>query len=122
MNNIDYSKIDEKCIPLVKLFNHLGLETRLCCQGHDNDKSNRFYVSFENSVKGEQIIELLMNFENKYNSSPFQGKFSKWHRKIKGKIESNWFYTLDTGNFRLNQIGAQRDYILMSEYYNFKLA
>lgn len=105
---INYNDIDEKCIPMVKFFNSVGLTTKYSCQGHDSTNA-RFYIMFEESVCDENIIDFLTKFGNKYDHTPFVGMFQKWTRKISGVIQGNWSYSVCFGDYKINQRFAQLD-------------
>lgn len=55
-----------------------------------------FEIMFEDYVTDEQIIDFLNQYANKYNHSPFIGKFVKWYRRMSGNITSNWIYAVNT--------------------------
>lgn len=85
--NIDYNLIDEKCIPLVKFFNSIGLETQFSCSGHEENDNGVFHIMFSEKVTDKDIENLIIKYSNKYNHSPFLGKFMKWVRKLSGEIK-----------------------------------
>lgn len=87
-------EIDNNCVPLVKHFNKIGLDTKFCCEGHN--KYENFEIMFEDYITDEQMVDFLNQYANKYNHSPFLGKFVKWYRRMSGKIVSNWIYAVDT--------------------------
>lgn len=85
-------EIDEKCVPLVNYFNSVGLDTKFCCEGH---KANEpFFIMFEDYITTEKIVNFINEYSNKYDHSPFMGKFVMWARKINDKIVYNWEYLL----------------------------
>lgn len=86
-------EIDDSCVPLVKHFNKIGLDTKYCCEGHN--KYENFEIMFEDYVTDEQMFNFLNQYANKYNHTPFLGKFVKWARRMSGKIISNWIYAVD---------------------------
>ena len=118
MDKIDYSQIEEKCIPLVKFFNSIGLKTKYCCEGHEHSPNSKFFIIFDKSISDEKFINFIEKFSNKYNHSPFRGSFSKWYRKTSGKIVYNWQYTVTFDNYELNQSFAKIDYELFISKYN----
>ncbi|QDY27049.1 hypothetical protein [Clostridium botulinum] len=87
-------EIDDKCVPLVKYFNEIGLDTKYCCQGH-NDYEN-FNIMFEEYITDEQMINFISEYSTKHKHSPFLGKFVKWYRKMSGEIVCNWMYIVNT--------------------------
>ena len=86
--------IDKCCVPLVKFFNENGLDTKFCCEGHH--KYENFEIMFEDYITDEQIFDFLNEYANKYDHSPFIGKFVKWSRRMSGCIASSWLYAVDT--------------------------
>jgi len=112
---INYDEIDIECIPMVKLFNNIGLTTKFSCQGHNNILQNSFQIIFADSVNDSNIIEFVNKFDNIYTHSPFHGKFLKWMRKMNGEIVSNWTYEISYGNFKTNIKLSKIDYDLFKE-------
>lgn len=61
MKQIDYEKLDPKCVDLVKYFNENGLRTFMCCQGHpereypENLSMSMFWIEFHWSVSERAI-------------------------------------------------------------------
>lgn len=98
--------IDDKCYPMVKLFNEKGLTTKYSCEGHNG---NNFSIIFDQEVKDEQIEALLIKHLNKFNHSNLVGKFTKWCRPINGEIKYSWMYSAPTASF------AERDYKILTE-------
>lgn len=82
-------QIDIPCVEMVKFFNSIGMKTQFCCQG---DKLNKFHIIFDKSVSDESMTYFISEYSNKYDNSPFLGRFSKWCRKMSGKIVCNWIY------------------------------
>lgn len=113
--NINYDEIDEKCRPMVKLFNDIGLTTKFSCQGHNNILQNSFQIIFADYIGDKDIIDFLDKFQNAYTHSPFQGKFLKWMRKMNGEIVTNWTYEISYGNYKTNIKLAKIDYDLIKE-------
>lgn len=113
------SEIDPLCIPLVRLFNDIGLKTVYSCQGHKNkkDKENfKFWIMFDNTIEDEDIISFLqkMTTPSKYYPSlttTLAGNFYKWIR-IAGENELliNWMYECDYRKVRTNQKVAAADF------------
>lgn len=99
-------KIDNKCVPLVKYFNSIGLDTKYCCEGHNPNEP--FTIMFEDYVTDEKIFSFIKQFSNKYDHTPFVGKFVKWARKMGGEIALNWVYIANT------QECAEIDYLRMN--------
>lgn len=89
-------EIDELCIPLVEFFNSVKLHTKFCCEGHKD--SENFHIMFEDCVGDDAIIEFIESYSNKYDHTPFLGRFYKWYRKMSGKIVSNWMYVAEDRN------------------------
>lgn len=92
--NNEWVQIDIPCVPIVLLFNRIGMRTQFSCQGDNN--LEHFEIIFDKEVKDETIIEFLEKFENHYTHSPFLGRFLKWTRKMNGRIVSNWTYSCPT--------------------------
>ena len=82
---IDYKNINEICVPMVKYFNSIGLNTKYSCQGHD-DLNHIFFIQFKDSVSDEDIENFLSHYENNYGNNPFNGRFNKWMRKCNGRV------------------------------------
>lgn len=116
-NVINYDEIDEKCIPMVRFFNDIGLKTKFSCQGHDDLANNSFYVMFDESIGSSDIMDFLLRFENNYTHSPFAGRFFKWMRKMNGAIVSNWEYRVSYGQSLTNQVMAKLDLDIMVDQY-----
>jgi len=110
MEEINYTQIDEKCIPMVKFFNTVELFTKFSCQGHDDRFGNQFWIMFSIEVTDLDILIFIDKYSNKYDHSPFAGKFVKWMRKIDNKIVSNWMYEIAYGSCMINQQFAENDY------------
>ncbi|WP_458459284.1 hypothetical protein [Pseudobutyrivibrio sp.] len=102
MKEIDYSKLDEACIPLVRYFNSIGLETKMCCQGHDNPFQSLFWIEFSKNVSIKDIKNFIDNHSYKiYNPKTkrigkselmcgwfcLRGLYNRWHY-IAGSIEA----------------------------------
>lgn len=83
--------IDEKCVDLVNYFNSIGLDTRFCCEGHN--EVDTFHIMFEDYISDEKIINFINRYSSKYDHTPFCGRFQKWCRKMSGNIVFNWEYT-----------------------------
>ncbi len=90
---IDYTIIDEKCIPSVKLFNSVGLKTLFSCQGHK--PSDDFCIIFDDSVTDEDVREFLIKVDNV--TGHIMGGFYRWERCHEGVILSNWQYKFNLG-------------------------
>ena len=108
--NIPYNEIDALCVPLVRLFNEIGLETEFSCQGHDNNIRNQFYIMFSQKVSNVKIEEFLKSISDNSTHTPLVGKFVKWARKSKGELIETWVYILDYGNPEINHKFAEEDY------------
>ena len=116
--DINYNEIDEKCIPMVKFFNDIGLHTKFSCQGHNNTKMNDYYIMFDESITDDDINVFLTKCSNNMDHTPFIGKFIKWARKMNdGIIHSNWMYITDYGRCDLNHIAAEQDLCYMRDAY-----
>lgn len=98
--------IDDKCYPMVKLFNELGLTTRYSCEGHG---STEFSIIFDQDVTDIQIENLLLKHLTALKHSSLIGKFTKWCRPINGEIKYSWMYSAPTAYF------AQRDYQILTQ-------
>lgn len=96
--------IDDKCYPLVKLFNDMGLPTRHSCEGHG---IYEFSIIFEDEVTDKQIEDLLLKYINKYGHSHIYGKFQKWCRVMNNKIKYSWMYIAPSVDY------ANRDYKIL---------
>lgn len=115
MSEIDYTQIDEKCIPIVKYFNSIGLITKFSCQGHNNHSHNSFSIMFDDSIGDEIIYQYIEKYSNAYNHTPFCGKFTKWVRKVGTCIVANWNYSVDYGECKFNQRLADNDMVKMKQ-------
>lgn len=103
--DISYGDMDEKIIPLVELFNKIGLKTEFSCEGHPGYGRHIASVTFDESVKDEDIIELI----ELTKGIALYGRFYKWYRPVAeltksgftGKfiVESNWVYRSDISTF-----------------------
>lgn len=110
-----YNEIDKKCIPLVKLFNDVGLTTQFSCQGHDNKLNNTFQIIFEDFITDDDIFNFLNMFDN-LDHTPLLGNFYKWMRRRDDEIVSNWIYQIDNGKYKMNQKCANEDLEVMKKY------
>jgi hypothetical protein len=54
--------MDQSVIPLVNYFNSQGLKTKMSCEGHNKTNMSMFWISFDNSITEQDII----NFQNKH--------------------------------------------------------
>lgn len=99
-------EIDVNCIPLIQLFNEIGLDTKICCEGHLPNEN--FNIMFEDYITDEKITSFLEKHSNIYDHSPFCGKFMKWCRKMSGNIVCNWMYIAE------KKLYAYRDYKTIS--------
>lgn len=99
-------QIDRACVPLVKYFNEIGLDTKHCCEGHKIGEN--FYIMFEDYIEDEKVIQFLDKYSNKYDHSPFCGKFLKWYRKLNGEIVNNWTYIAENKSYANMDIGKMR--------------
>lgn len=106
---INYNEIDEKCIPMVKFFNSIGLTTKFSCQGHDNIKENEFQIMFEDTVTDDDIYEFLLECSAGRDHTPLVGSFYKWARKMGDSIHVNWMYVIPYGQHDMNQKYAYDD-------------
>jgi len=102
---IDYNEIDEGCIPMVKLFNRIGLTTEFCCQGHK--ENDGFYVIFDKTVKDQDIVNFLNSIKNQ---SYIVGSLYKWARRIGDEIWFNWKYEVKYFDYLKNKSLADVDY------------
>lgn len=113
---IDYEEIDPLCIPMVKFFNAIGLETEFSCQGHDTDLNNSFEILFSSRVQDCDIFDFLERFKNKQKIyTPLIGRFLKWMRKVEGEIVLNWVYSISFSSPLDNQKFAKDDLNTMKE-------
>ena len=99
-------QIDNKCVPLVKYFNDIGLDTKFSCEGYYI--SSPFQIIFEDYIADEKIFSFIEQFSNKCDHTPFVGKFVKWVRTLNGEIICNWVYIANT------QKHAEIDYVRMN--------
>ena len=106
---INYEEIDVECREMVKFFNENELITKFSCQGHNNKDQNQFYIMFSNYIADEDISKFIGKYSDKYNHSPFIGKFVKWIRKMDGDIVRNWMYSVSYGDYEVNQKYAKFD-------------
>ena len=81
--------IDVECVKMVQLFNNIGLTTKFSCKG---DGFGDYEIMFADDITDEDIIKFLSKLSNKYDHSPFCGRFMKWGRKMSGNIKFNWVY------------------------------
>lgn len=127
MKEINYDEIDKLCIPLVKLFNKIGLRTKFSCQGHD-EFDRTFYIMFHESVKDAQIYRLNKLCAKKrikemkyYGDFWNYGKFLKWVRYTeRGYRMTNWIYQIDFPDYKYNHEVAKNAYILLTRILNIK--
>ena len=138
---IDYDKLDPLCVPMVKLFNALGLSTLSSCQGHSKKVlgSSDYRIIFTEDVTDEMMDNFINRVETGLSKvtdhkgnlvHTLNGWFSK-HVKIfnsvkrSGYIERygekllrpNWFYQI-TGNLvKLNQSNAHEDFDILNQIF-----
>ena len=62
-------------IPLVKYFNEVGLPTCMSCQGHNDTNMSMFWIEFDKSVTGENIIDFQCRHTNEYGGFCCNGRF-----------------------------------------------
>ena len=101
--------LDEEVKEHLYFFNEIGLTTKFSCCGHDNFSRNSFEIMFADNLDDDLFIDFLLKLSNKYDHSPLIGKFVKWYRKLDGKIVSNWMYSVEFGEYELNQMFANKD-------------
>lgn len=121
------SEIDPLCIPMVNLFNKIGLKTEYSCQGHKNkeDKENfKFWIMFDSTVDDEDIVSFLQKMTTPSKDYPsltttLAGNFYKWVR-IAGENELlvNWMYECDYRKVKTNQDVAASDFKRMVKILN----
>lgn len=117
-NNV-LSEIDPLCVPMVELFNNIGLKTIYSCQGHKNkeDRENfKFWIMFDNTVDDDDVVSFLQKMTTKSKNYPsltttLAGNFYKWVR-IAGKNELliNWMYECDYRKVKTNHEVAASDF------------
>lgn len=121
------SEIDPLCIPMVKLFNYVGLKTIYSCQGHKNkhDKQNfKFWIMFDETIEDNDIVSFLQKMTTPSEYFPslnttIAGNFYKWARATsEGKIISNWMYVCDYRGIKTNQFVAVTDFKRMVKIIN----
>lgn len=121
------SEIDPLCIPMVKLFNYIGLKTIYSCQGHKNkyDKQNfKFWIMFDKTVDDNDIMSFLQKMTIPSEDFPplnttIAGNFYKWMRATsENEIISNWMYVCDYKKIKTNQSIAATDFKRMIEIIN----
>ena len=61
-------KMDKYVIPLVEYFNNNSLKTWMSCQGHNTTNKSMYWISFNESITEQDII----NFQMKHLQKPFQ--------------------------------------------------
>ena len=126
-DQINYSQLDPKCIPLVKFFNAIGLKTIMCCEGHSNRSVHKFWIEFSKEITDEDIY----NFMEKVNPTYYSCKKSEeqligqFHKIAYGKDSSgifrtNWKYIVDfDGHYEMNQKLALRDLDIFKKAFPF---
>lgn len=75
MKSYDETKLDPEVIPLVRYFNQVGLPTSMSCQGHNDTNMSMFWIEFDKSVTGEDIIDFQRKHTNKYGGFCCNGRF-----------------------------------------------
>ena len=101
---INYQLIDKKSLPLVKYFNSQGLKTCMSCEGHNKTNMSMFWISFENSITEEDII----NFQKKHLKTQYKtfsscGRFAQRLYIGGPTIVKQWYY------FAANPKAAEED-------------
>lgn len=104
---IDYEEIDILCIPMVKFFNDVGLETEFSCEGHSGKFINNFQITFSGGVTDKDIQLFLSKLSRSH--TPLLGRFLKWTRKIDGHFVSNWEYLLGYDDETINHTFSRAD-------------
>lgn len=118
-NNI----IEEKCRPLVLLFNSIGFKTEFCCQGHND--GNVFYISFKEGVSDININKfkniLLENNINLNGSIQIVNRgIAGWEYFInKPTLEENWKSAEE--DFNKIKFIAEKNDLYFDSNYNIKM-
>lgn len=125
MENINYDELDPKCVEFVKYFNSIGLETAMCCHGHNNTNMHKYWISFSKKVTDKDIMDFINSFPrplySKRDGKQIMGKFIKinFGMSLKNEDLSRWRYEADfSGNYRANQKLAQSDLDIFKKYVN----
>ena len=98
--------IDDECVDFVLFFNRIGLKTKFSCCGHG---LSEFSIMFTKDVTDKQIEDFILKYRSDSEFTPFIGTFSKWLRKLNGKLQYNWVYACPTIEF------AKADYVVFRE-------
>lgn len=121
--DINYKELDEECIDFVKYFNKVGLETAMCCQGHNSNNMHKYWISFTKNIKDEDISNFINKFPRPFyarrDGKQVLGKFIKinFGLSIEGEDLSRWRYELDMAtNCLENQRLAKRDLEIFKKY------
>ena len=75
MKNYNENQLDPEVLPLVSYFNSVGLPTVMSCQGHNKTNMSMFWIQFDRSVTGEDIIEFQRKHINEYGCFCCNGRF-----------------------------------------------
>lgn len=106
-------EIDSMCIEFCRFFNSVGLETSMCCEGHNNKNLYSYWISFSKNVKDEDIANFISNFEQPYYAkNKVKGKFIKINFGFKdnGEIDESWRYICNNyTDYKMNQYYAMED-------------
>lgn len=85
--------MDKAVIPLVKYFNLNGLKTCMSCQGHNKTNMSMFWISFDNDIQEEDIINFQRKHLNKqYNTFSSCGRFAQRLYIGGSTIVKQWCY------------------------------
>ncbi len=74
---IDYSKLDPKCVEMVKFFNSHGLPTDMSCQGHDTTEQSLYWISFDETVHTMEVVTFQSHYLNERGNFCAHGHFCK---------------------------------------------
>lgn len=125
MEEVKYNELDPKCVEFVKYFNKVGLETAMCCQGHNKENLHKYWISFSKKVTDKDIMSFIDSFPRpfyaKRDNKQIMGKFLKvnFGMTIEGEDLSRWRYEADSsGNSEVNQELAEADLEIFKEYVN----
>ena len=138
---IDYAKLDPLCVPMVKLFNAIGLPTFSSCQGHSKKVlgSSDYIIIFTEDVTDEMMENFINRVEiglskvsdRKGNSIvSLHGWFSKHVKVFNIKMRSefikrngekllkpNWYYQISGNLVNLNQASAHEDFEILKQIF-----
>ena len=120
---INYDEIEEKCVDFVKYFNSIGLETAMCCEGHNKRSMFKYWVSFTANVKDEDIRAFVNSMPRPFyairDGVQVVGRFIKIDFGLfdDGSDRARWRYESGVfDNYIQNQVVAERDLAYFKKY------